>query len=128
MNTQKIEYIKHNGENLWDFEVFPECTYKNANRIHPLKQRDVNSLIKSVKVDEHIKELIIFGSAVRFDCNSYSDLDVLLVRDDDKMKLDGSLDAVRSELDLIFSSRLGERLKKEIEQTGVCVYRREENV
>lgn len=122
MKTGNSKYIQHNGGNLWDFEVFSDCCYENANHIHPLKQRDVSKLIEAVKSDEHIKEVIIFGSAVRFDCNSFSDLDVLLVRDDSELKIDGSLDRVESELDIIFSSKTGGRLKEEIAQTGVPVY------
>ena len=128
MTTVNSRHIKHNGDNLWDFEVFPDCEYANANRIHPLKQRDVLHLIEAVKLDGHIQEVIIFGSAVRFDCNSSSDLDVLIVRDDCELKIDSPLDSVKSEMDIIFYSKSGERLKEEIAQTGVCVYRRHENV
>ncbi len=124
MVTLNSEYVSHNGENLWDFEVFSDCRYVNANCIHPLKQKDVFYLIEAAKLDEHIREVIIFGSAVRFDCNSFSDLDVLIVRDDCELKINSSLDAVKSELDIIFDSKLGARLKEEIAQTGVCVYRR----
>ncbi|WP_300659350.1 nucleotidyltransferase domain-containing protein [uncultured Acetatifactor sp.] len=72
--------------------------------------------------------VIVFGSAVRFDCHSRSDLDVLVVRDDRQLAIDGSLDEVSSELDIIFSSHLGSRLKEEIAQTGVVVYRRNRDV
>lgn len=37
-------YIRHNGENLWDFEIVSQRIYENVNRIHPLKQRDVGRL------------------------------------------------------------------------------------
>lgn len=118
------KYIKHNGENLWDFEILPDCNFMNANHIHPLKQRDVQQLIFCIKNDQHILGIIIFGSAVRFDCNSFSDLDIFVVRDDTALTIDGILDNVKSELDIIFSSKTGERLRKVIEQTGVIVYKR----
>lgn len=125
------DYIQHTGENLWDFEVVsqPNITeVENINRIHPLKQRDVNCLVESVKNDCHILGVIVFGSAVRFDCHSQSDLDILIVRDDKELRIDSSLEDINSELDIIFSSRLGVRLEKEIAQTGVIVYRRKEDV
>ena len=53
-----------------------------------------------------------------------SDLDVLIVRDDQQIRIDASLSNIQSELDLIFHSKLGERLKKEIQRTGVVVFRR----
>lgn len=122
------EYIQHNGENLWDFEVVAQYCYENINRIHPLKQRDVGCLVKAVKEDRHILGVIIFGSAVRFDCHSRSDLDVLIVRDDGRYWIDGSLDEIESEMDIIFNFRLGRRLREEIAQTGVIVYRRGSDV
>lgn len=117
-------YIKHNGDNLWNFDVKPGCTYMNASHIHPLKQKDVQQFIDDIRGDEHIVGVIVFGSAVRFDCHSGSDIDLLVVRDDDEIRIDASLDDVESEMDLIFSSRLGDRLREEIGRTGVIVYRR----
>ncbi len=121
-------YIRHNGENLWDFEIVSQWTYENVNRIHPLKQRDVGRLIEAVKKDMHIQAVIVFGSAVRFDCHSGSDLDVMIIRDDRKFAIDSPLDGIESEMDIIFSAHLGSRLEEEIAKTGVIVYRREENV
>ena len=115
---------EHNGNNLWNFEVLSNLQYENVNHIHPLKQKDVFNLIKAVKKDLHITGLIIFGSAVRFDCWSGSDLDILIIRDDSHLRIDAPLSNVKSETDIIFSSRLGDRLKKEIRNTGVIVFRR----
>lgn len=122
------DYIKHHNENLWDFEVLEGNDFENVNRIHPLKQKDVFRMIQCAREDKHILGLIVFGSAVRFDCHSGSDLDLVVIRDDNKFTIDSSLDWVESELDLIFSSAMGERLKNEIAKTGVIVYRREQDV
>lgn len=119
------QYICHTGENLWNFEVVTEQPFENAHRIHPLKQRDVSHLIEAARQDEGILGMIVFGSAVRFDCSSGSDLDVLIVREDKELKINGPLEEVSRELDLIFSSRLGGRLREEIGRTGVIVYRRD---
>ena len=124
MNFVTDEYVKHNGENLWDFEVLDGCDFINVNHIHPLKQRDIAALTRILCYDAHIREAIVFGSSVRFDCNSASDLDVLVVRDDDKMRIDAPLDEICSEMDVIFASRMGDRLRDEIARTGVPVYRR----
>lgn len=121
-------YIQHEGENLWDFEVICPSDVENINHIHPLKQKDVGLLVKAVKNDRHIAAVIVFGSAVRFDCHSFSDLDLLIVRDDEKLRIDTSLEEIESEIDVIFSAHLGKRLQEEIARTGVIVYRRRENV
>lgn len=124
MNEFIDKYILHSGENLWDFEILSNLNYENINHIHPLKQQDVSNLITAVTEDSHIIGMIIFGSSVRFDCHSGSDLDVLIIRDDSKLTIDASLTSVISELDIIFNTRLGERLAAEIAKTGVIVYRR----
>ncbi|MCD8365033.1 MAG: nucleotidyltransferase domain-containing protein [Clostridiales bacterium] len=124
MNFIADEYVKHNGENLWDFEILDGCDCMNINHIHPLKQRDVTALSRILSYDAHIQEAIVFGSSVRFDCHSASDLDVLIVRDDEKMRIDAPVDEIRSEMDVIFASHLGKKLRDEIARTGVPVYRR----
>ncbi|MCD7922232.1 MAG: nucleotidyltransferase domain-containing protein [Clostridiales bacterium] len=120
------QYIKHNGENLWDFEIVDGCDSLNINHIHPLKQRDVSALSRLFVYDSHIRAAIVFGSSVRFDCHSASDLDLLIVRDDDQMRIDVPLDSISGEMDILFASHLGDRLRKEIEQTGVLVYCRDD--
>lgn len=50
MNTnQKLptEYIDINNGNLWDFQVLDGVHFQNANRIHPLKQREWKKLRNS---------------------------------------------------------------------------------
>ncbi len=128
MVTSIDSYISHRGEHLWDFEILSDFQYENVNRIHPLKQRDVFELIKAVENDSHIIGMIVFGSAIRFDCHSMSDLDILIIRDDSQLKINSSLSEVKSELDIIFHTKLGNRLKTEISKTGVIVYRRRPNV
>ena len=128
MSESADKYVRHAGENLWNFDVVVSPGFENISHIHPLKQRDTARLIEAVKNDRHILAVIVFGSAVRFDCNSHSDLDVLLVRDDDELTISAALDGIESEMDIIFSSRLGKRLEEEIARTGVVVYRRKEDV
>lgn len=126
MKEAADSYISHTGENLWDFEVILDSDVKNINHIHPLKQRDVDRMAKAAQKDCHIRAVIVFGSAVRFDCHSGSDLDFLIVRDDDRIRIDSPLDEIESETDIIFSSQLGKRLREEIARTGVIVYSSED--
>lgn len=128
MNKTADKYIEHTGDDLWNFDIVANPGFENINHIHPLKQQDTARFIEAVKNDRHILAVIIFGSAVRFDCHSLSDLDILVVRDDDELKIGSNLDGIESDLDIIFSSKLGKRLEKEIARTGVIVYRRNEDV
>lgn len=128
MDTNIDSYISHDEDTLWDFEVLPGLKYENVNHIHPLKQRDVFALIKATEKDSHIIGIIVFGSAVRFDCHSQSDLDILIIRDDSSLSINSSLSEVKSELDIIFHTKLGSRLREEISKTGVIVFRRESHV
>ncbi len=118
------EYISHTDDVLWDFEVVTDDLFFNVNRIHPLKQDDVAKLVRCIRSDTQVAGLIVFGSAVRFDCHSGSDIDILVIRDDDKQILNCNLSEVKSNLDIIFHTKLGVRLADEIARTGVVVYER----
>ena len=63
----------------WDFDIVCNHHFLNCNKIHPLKQRDVAAIVDSASKDQHIKRLVIFGSATTFSCNSYSDIDLTFV-------------------------------------------------
>lgn len=111
--------IKH-----WDFDVIIDEEYQNINCIHPLKQKDVLEIVKSAEQDKHVQEIIVFGSSVRFDCNSYSDIDILVTRDDDLIKTPVDYSKVKSDVDTIYRWKCGKVLLSEIESTGVVVFRR----
>ena len=108
----------------WDFEVVIEESYMNINCIHPLKQRDLCEIVKVAEQDEHIKEIIVFGSSVRFDCNSYSDIDIYVRRDGKLFKSPVDYDKVQSDVDVIYNHTCGQKLFNEITQTGVTIFRR----
>lgn len=118
------EYIDKDNGNLWDFQVLDGVCFENANRIHPLKQKEIQTIINRIKVDEHVVGLIIFGSATEFRCNSRSDIDMFVIRDDDKSELDVDIYNLPSEQDIFFSNSAGERLKKILKEHGVLVYER----
>ncbi len=47
----------------------------NINKIHPRKQRTVSKILKEIPT------IKVFGSAIRWDCNEKSDIDILLNKD-----------------------------------------------
>lgn len=118
------EYLNEDNENLWDFDVLPGVTFLNANRIHPLKQREINEIVKGIQHDSHVVGLIIFGSATEFRCNSRSDIDMFVVRDDGRAELDVDIFDFPSEQDIFFNKNVGERLRKIVWEHGVLVYER----
>ena len=118
------EYLNEDNENLWDFEVLPGVTFLNANRIHPLKQREINEIVKCIRHDSHVVGLIIFGSAAEFRCNSRSDIDMFVVRDDGRAELDVDIFDFPSKQDIFFNKNEGEQLRKILWEHGVLVYER----
>ncbi|MCD7716418.1 MAG: nucleotidyltransferase domain-containing protein [Lachnospiraceae bacterium] len=95
--------------------------FANAEYIHPLKQDLVQTLQEDFKKDRNVKAVIVFGSAVEFRCNSYSDLDLCVERYDEVPFHNNT----EEEIDLVYWDRIGDRLKKEIAEKGIVVYDRE---
>lgn len=61
----------------WKFPV--RCagvTFQNCERIHPLKQVDVQLVVNMLKKYNYVRKVIVFGSAVSMRCHSGSDLDL----------------------------------------------------
>lgn len=109
-------------KNYWDFEVLPNVNFKNCNRIHPLKQLELQKLIDASAHDKGIDAIVVFGSATQFRCNSKSDIDMVIFRNDNKKYYPDAFDVTTSELDVFFE--VGDRLKKILYEYGVIVYRR----
>jgi predicted nucleotidyltransferase len=124
MRSEVTKYVDTQNENLWDFDVLSGVTFMNANRIHPLKQREINEIIYRLKEDIHVIGLIIFGSATEFRCTSRSDIDMFVVRDDNRAELDADIFDLPSEQDILFNKNVGARLKKVLWEHGVLVYER----
>ncbi|MCD8105586.1 MAG: nucleotidyltransferase domain-containing protein [Lachnospiraceae bacterium] len=96
--------------------------FLNAEYIHPLKQELVQNLQADFERDENVRAVIVFGSAVEFRCNSYSDLDLCVERCHfDRPFRYNALD----EIDLLYWDRIGEKLKQEIAEKGIVVFDRE---
>lgn len=39
------DLINENNPNLWDFEILDGVSFMNCNRIHPLKQKEIQKLV-----------------------------------------------------------------------------------
>ncbi len=100
--------------------------FRNAKYVHPLKQDLVQEFQEDFERDANIKAAIVFGSGVEFRCNSYSDLDLCIERyDTDKAFCYQAADDGAA-VDIVYADRIGERLRREIEEKGIVVYDREE--
>lgn len=111
------------------FDVLvPSKYYSVLCRIHPLMQRLVHTILD--KLTEFDVRLIVFGSSVTYDCNSFSDLDIAIssktLSADDLCKVhwiisDASVGIC--DCDVVQYDTLGpnDRLKEEIDTKGVVI-------
>lgn len=105
-----------------------DVDFMNSNKIYPLKQREVNAIVK--KCNEFpVKKLIVFGSSVTTSVNPWSDIDLYIeTSEKDRRHFSELQKNINSPLDIWLSSEIDENLKAEILKKGVVVYeRREEN-
>lgn len=112
-------------ENTWDFEVLAPTDVENINRIHPLKQKEVISIVEKLREEEPIKRIVVFGSAVEFRCSSRSDIDLYIETDDSDYRILLPYEKLESEVDLLRDLDHGTRLFRQIEKTGIVVFERE---
>lgn len=62
--------------------VFPKlCQFTNSERIHPLKQRQINEIVKACK-DLNV-QMWVFGSSTNIRCHGNSDIDLAIKGDYD---------------------------------------------
>lgn len=96
----------------------------NINLIHPRKQRDVRNILKE------LPRITIFGSAIRWDCNEKSDLDILLdvnkVNCSKKEAYKKIAKSINTDFDLLWLDEIEDQLNKQqvrdILEKGVEVY------
>lgn len=118
--------VNETNDNLWTFEILPGVSFLNCEHIHPLKQREIQQLVNACKTDTGIDELIIFGSSVEFRCSSKSDIDCVLIRNDNKKSVPDVFFEINSEVDVFLD--VFSRLKSTLYEHGVLVYRRNSDV
>lgn len=67
-----------NKEKRFYFPVVIENNNYDCNRIHPMKQKEVNEIYNYAKGNNLITKVIIFGSSVNIRCNNKSDIDIAI--------------------------------------------------
>lgn len=97
--------------------------YMNANLIFPTQQHDVYHIIKICRQDPNIKKVVIFGSNATSACNPWSDIDIYLEMDKEKLMPVFGLKEVATDMWNNFT--VDDDLYREIKEKGVVVYERE---
>ena len=99
--------------------------YQNITRIFPTQQADVGRMIDVCRDNPNIKKIVIFGSSVTPLCNPWSDIDIYfeMLEPPKRYPSIGSHTAVLDKWD---NFSVDEALKREIDETGVTVYERQE--
>lgn len=105
--------------------VDSDCT--TINRIHPLKQAEVNRIFQAAHKYGEIKRIFVFGSAASARCSIDSDLDLCIDADlHDGMRIYEMQkefgEACNWKCDMIMYGHLGSRLKKTVCEQGVMIY------
>lgn len=99
------EYLEKRKSKDWNFNpVVPLDSFMNVQKIHPLKQKIVKSIVDNAKTDSHVKSIIVFGSSVRYDCHPFSDLDLCIDWTEDCYTENGVLKPFTGKLRSLISS------------------------
>jgi predicted nucleotidyltransferase len=78
------EYLNARKSKDWRFNrIVDNTSFRNVNRIHPIKQKIVKDIVDEAKKDQEVERIIIFGSSIRYDCDMTSDLDICIAWKDD---------------------------------------------
>ncbi len=108
-----------------DHKVWKICIdqpFMNCNKIYPIQQKKVASIISSVKNNPNVKRITIFGSSVTDRCHIDSDVDVYIELE----KLEHLVFYVNDFVyDLWTNFTVDERMIQEIKKKGVVVYERD---
>ena len=110
-------------KNMWDFPVMEGVSFPNANRVHPLMQRRVQTMICELGKDQNVRKLILFGSSLEFRCSSTSDIDLYIEKLDLTKKLE-HLPELDCETDIITNLPPDNKLYQQIVQTGLLLFER----
>lgn len=106
---------------MWKVCVSDDEKYLNVEKIFPTQQKDVGAMVKFLKNNPSVKEIVIFGSSVTSACNPWSDIDTYIVLDREQ-----HVKVPRFEVptDIWTNYDVDERLLSEIREKGVVVYER----
>ncbi len=113
----------NNFDIMWDFPVKEGVSFGNANRVHPLMQTRVDKLIQILSKDKNVRRIVLYGSSLEFRCNSNSDIDLYIEKDDKDKKLERIPD-LDCEVDIITNLSVESRLYQEIDRKGLLLFER----
>ena len=129
-NFDKLDNIFNNStEFAYKFKNI--VNLPNYEKIHPVKQKKVRDIVKKLLNDEIgkcITEIIIFGSSTTLHCNSFSDIDIMVLGDFEKFypKVDlyeyGSIDLFGYNREYFLSQINSNLFYRNIWQKGVKIY------
>lgn len=129
------EYLIARKSKNWKFNrVVDDTSFKNVNRIHPLKQNIVKDIVAVARNDQNVKKIIIFGSSTRYDCDITSDLDICVDWKVDCYNKEGVLlpftrnmrkaisQITKGRADVVNYGYLGETVVENAVKEGIVVY------
>ena len=102
---------------MW--KICVEEPFMNCQKIYPIRQKKVKSIIEHVKRNPNIKSVVIFGSSVTSKCHVGSDVDLYIEMEKEEKPFTEGFQFV---YDLWTNYTVDERLYHEIENKGVLVY------
>lgn len=123
MVLKESRILMNDMKNMWDFPVLEGVSFPNANRVHPLMQRRVQTMICELGKDQNVRKLILFGSSLEFRCSSTSDIDLYIEKLDLTKKLE-HLPELDCETDIITNLPPDNKLYQQIVQTGLLLFER----
>jgi len=129
------QYMIARKNKNWRFNnIVGNDTFMGVDRIHPLKQHQVKTIVDAAREDDAVKRVIIFGSSTRYDCDTTSDLDICIdwntnCYDDEGVLMPFTLnlrkvisDVTQGNADVVNYAYLDDTVLKEAVQEGVVVY------
>lgn len=93
--------------------------FKNCELVFPTKQKYVREIIDTLSPDPNVRRLTVFGSAVSWTCNPWSDVDIYAELERPAPR---PLFRLGTEVDFWDNFTADDRLKVEIARKGVTVY------
>lgn len=105
---------------MW--KVFIADPFMNCNKIHPLQQKKVRTLLDALDMT-HIKSVDIFGSSITMRCHNGSDVDIYITLDENADHLIKKY--LPYKYDIWTNYTVDDRLYDEIKKHCVTVYRKE---
>jgi len=102
-----------------DHKICIKDPFMNCEKIYPIQQRKVKTLITDLTKDKNVIKIIVFGSSVNNRCHIGSDVDIYYETTNKNTKLKNNYDF---EYDLWNNHNVDKRLMEEINKKGVVVY------